>query len=56
MKIKNMALCDVEDRVWQVQEMRMNLVFLSFGLLICAVTKNVDVYFVSWGNLRERIN
>jgi len=27
---------------------------LSFGLLICAVAKNVDVYFVFWGNLREK--
>jgi len=45
MEINNTALCDVEDRVWQV---------LSFGLLICAVAKNVDVYFGFWGNLTEQ--
>jgi hypothetical protein len=32
----------------------MTLALLSFCLLICAVAKNVDVYFVFWGNLREK--
>jgi hypothetical protein len=32
----------------------MTLALLSLGLLICAVAKNVDVYFVFWGNMREK--
>jgi hypothetical protein len=32
----------------------MTLALLSFGLLICAVAKDVDVYFLFWGNLREK--
>ena len=35
--------------------MRLTLALLSLGLLICAVVKNVDVYFVFWGNLREKV-
>lgn len=55
MEINNTALCDAEDCVWQVVEMHMTLALLSFGLLICAVAKNVDVYFVFLGKPeRER--
>jgi hypothetical protein len=56
MEINNTKMCDVEDRVWQVLEMHMTLALLSFGLLISAVAKNVDVCFVFEETWEKKIN